>query len=181
MITEHFFQMHAMGGSRGGQGVRPPPPPEKSQKYRVSLQYWSGSPKNHKATKPAFNGGPLTRQQNAILKAFRWWANGGPFLVAFRSSLTTPSDKMFWIRACMQCVWTDSIEIKLSTDIISWYFSTYNVRQRLRRACASLHSQVKHWWLWYVKHHRFYVEWINCVSHYSNHNLEKDPFVYKFV
>ena len=35
-----------MGGSREGQGVRtsPPPRPEKLQKYRVSLQYWSGSP-----------------------------------------------------------------------------------------------------------------------------------------
>ena len=64
-----------------------------------------------------------------------------PFLVAFRSSLTTPSDKMFWIRACMQCVSIGSNEIKLSTDIISWYLGTYNVRQRLRRACASLHSQ----------------------------------------
>ena len=39
-----------------GQGVRNPP--EKSQKYRVSYQYWSGSPENHKATKPAFNVGP---------------------------------------------------------------------------------------------------------------------------
>ena len=26
-----------MGGSRGGHGVRTPPPPEKSQKYRVSV------------------------------------------------------------------------------------------------------------------------------------------------
>ena len=67
----------------------------------------------------------------------RWWS----IFVAFRSSLATPSDKMFWIRACMQCVWTGSIEIKLSTDIISWYFGTYNVRQRLRRACESVHSQ----------------------------------------
>ena len=25
---------------------------------------------------------------------------------------------------------------------------------------------------------RFYVEWINFVSHNSNHNLEKGPFVY---
>ena len=50
--------------------------------------------------------------------AFPWRADGGPFLVAFRSSLTTPSDKMFWIRVCMQFVWTDSIEIKLSTDMI---------------------------------------------------------------
>ena len=37
----------------------PPPPPEKSQKNRVSLKYWSGSPENHKATKPAFNDGPF--------------------------------------------------------------------------------------------------------------------------
>ena len=28
---------------------------------------------------------------------------------------------------------------------------------------------------------RFYVESINFGSHYSNHNLEKGPFVYKFV
>ena len=27
------------------------------------------------------------------------------------------------------------------TDIISWYFGTYNVRQRLRVACAMVHSQ----------------------------------------
>ena len=29
---------------RGRQGVRTPPPPEKSQKYRVSYQYWSRFP-----------------------------------------------------------------------------------------------------------------------------------------
>ena len=28
----------------GGTGVGTPPPPEKSQRYRVSLQNWSGSP-----------------------------------------------------------------------------------------------------------------------------------------
>ena len=28
-----------------------------------------------------------------------------------------------------------------SAHVISWYFGTYNVRQRLRRACASVHSQ----------------------------------------
>ena len=36
----------------GGQGVRTP------EKYRVSYQYWSGFPENHKTTKPAFNVGP---------------------------------------------------------------------------------------------------------------------------
>ena len=43
-------------GGEGGQ--EPPHTPEKSHKYRVSLQYWSGSPENHKAFKPAFNVGP---------------------------------------------------------------------------------------------------------------------------
>ena len=42
-------------------GVRPP---EKSQKYRVSQQYWSGSSENYTA---AFNVGPSSvRQRNAI-------------------------------------------------------------------------------------------------------------------
>ena len=49
----------------GGQGVRTPS--EKSQKYRVSSQYWSGSTENHKAIKPAFNVGQSSaRQRNAI-------------------------------------------------------------------------------------------------------------------
>ena len=44
-----------------------PKPPEKSKKYRVSWQYWSGSHKIHNATKPAFNVGPSSaRQQNTI-------------------------------------------------------------------------------------------------------------------
>ena len=41
-----------MGRSRGGgQGVRTPPPPEKSQKYRVSCNTGPDPLKNHKATK----------------------------------------------------------------------------------------------------------------------------------
>ena len=116
MITEHFrqvpsFRCMSWADPEGGQGVRTPLKNHKNIGF--PSKYWSGSPKNHKATKPAFNGGPSTRQQNAISKAFRWWADGGPFLVAFWSSLTTPSDKIFWIRACMQCIWTGSIEIKL--------------------------------------------------------------------
>ena len=66
-----------MRGSRGGDRGPDPPPPEKSQKYRVSQQYWSGSAENPKATKPAFNVGPSSarsRQRNAIELAFRWMA-----------------------------------------------------------------------------------------------------------
>ena len=126
--------MHAMGGSRWGTGVRTPLKNYKNIRFPRNIDL-------DPLKSQIFNGGPLsTRQQNAISMAFRWWADDGPFLVAFRSSLTTPSDKMFWIRACMQCVWTGSIEIKLSTDIIS-YFGTYNMRQRLRQVCASVLSQ----------------------------------------
>ena len=53
------------------------PSPEKSQKYRVSLQYWSGSPKQKKATKPAFNVGPSSACQqsqfNGVSLAGRCW------------------------------------------------------------------------------------------------------------
>ena len=35
--------MFDIGGSRRGYRGSGPPPPEKSQKYRVSLQYWPGS------------------------------------------------------------------------------------------------------------------------------------------
>ena len=40
-------QVTYMRGSRrggGGGAEGPDPPPEKSQKYKVSLQYWFGSP-----------------------------------------------------------------------------------------------------------------------------------------
>ena len=58
----------------GGQGVRPPPPSEKSQKYRVFFvcNTGLGPLKNHKATKPAYKVGPASaRQGNAISMAFR--------------------------------------------------------------------------------------------------------------
>ena len=62
-----------------------------------------------------------------------------------------------------------------SAHVISRYFGTYNVRQRLRRACASVHFQ-------YsidgsgMSSITAFVEWINFVSNNSNHNLEKRPF-----
>ena len=174
------FQMHATGGSRGGTEG---PDPLKNHKNIGFPSNIDPDPPNHKATKPAFNGGPLsTHQQNAISMEFRWWVDGGPFLVALRSFLITPSDKMFWIRACMQCVWTGLIKIKLSTNIMTCYFGTLiqhaTKNQTSLRKCA---FSIKHWWLRYVKHHRFYVEWINFVPHDSTLNLEKGPFVYKFV
>ena len=122
MITEHFrevpsFRCMPWADPEGGTGGSDPPPlknhrnigfpsnidpdPLKSQSYQASIQWWAiDTPAKHH-----FKGVSLMG---------RWWS----ILVAFRSSLTTPSDKMFCIGACMQCVWTGSIEIKLSTDII---------------------------------------------------------------
>ena len=58
------------GGATGG----PDPPPEKSQKYRISCNAGPDPLKNHKATKPAFNVVPSSaRQRNAI-------SAGGPMM-----------------------------------------------------------------------------------------------------
>ena len=56
------YKIWDLPGSRGGK--RDPHPPEKLQKYRVSSQYWSRSPKNHKAYKPAFSVGPPSASQH---------------------------------------------------------------------------------------------------------------------
>ena len=99
---------------RGDRGSGPPLP-KKSQKYKVSLQYWSGFLKNQKATKPAFNVGPSSaRQRNAISMAFCLRADDGPIKAVFGSSIYhqlrnikkkyqiwTPSDKTFWIGECV--------------------------------------------------------------------------------
>ena len=77
----------------GGQAFRtppppPPPPPKKPQKYRVFLQYWSGSPENHKATKPVFNVGPSSaRQRNAIYRR-QWPANSGIWILFLSKTLS---------------------------------------------------------------------------------------------
>ena len=135
----------------GGQGFRTPWKITKNIGFPSNIDPDSLKSQSYQF-KPALNGGPLTRQQNAISKVFRWWADGGQFLVAFRSSLTTPSDKMLWIRACIQCVWTGSIEIKLSTNKISWYFGTYNVRQKTQTSLRKGAFSIQHLWLRYVKH-----------------------------
>ena len=91
MLTKCRLLVPFTRGSRGGTGVRTPPPPLKKHKNIVFLSNnGPDSLKNHKATKPAFNVWPSSaRQRNAI--AFRWRANDGPLLVLFGSSL--PSSK----------------------------------------------------------------------------------------
>ena len=100
-----FFMRGSRGGG-GGQESGPPPPKKKNhKKYRVSWQYWSGSPENHNATKPAFNVGPSSaHQQNAISMAFRWRVNDSRLIVYSQLKKPTPKldpfDKTFLILAC---------------------------------------------------------------------------------
>ena len=55
-LHEYFnFQWINMGGPRGGTGG-PDPPWIKSQKYRVSKQYWSGSPEKSQGYKANIHG-----------------------------------------------------------------------------------------------------------------------------
>ena len=53
---------------RGGAGAAGPVPhPPENHPKKGFLEYWSGSPLNHKATKPAFDVGPsVAHQQNSI-------------------------------------------------------------------------------------------------------------------
>ena len=82
-----LFLRETCADPEGGHRVRAPP--EKSRKYRVPLQITGPNPlKNHKATKPAFNFGPSSAcQGNAMLMAFRWRADDGPFIEVFGSSI----------------------------------------------------------------------------------------------
>ena len=109
------------GGGGGGGGTGGSEPPEKSQKYLVSKQYWSGSSEKSQSCQASIQcwaiicmGPSSARQRNSISMAFCWWADDGPLLVVFGSSLPssstkntqkccqswTPSYKTFWIRAC---------------------------------------------------------------------------------
>ena len=67
----------------GGQGVQNTP---ENPKYRVSLQYWSESPE--KITKlPSQHSMFGHYQPTSDEMAFRWWADDGPFIAVFVSSI----------------------------------------------------------------------------------------------
>ena len=59
-------------------------------------------------------------------------------------------------------------------DIILLQHGT-KTQTRLRKCAFTTHHDTHK----VVKHHRFYVEWMNFMSHDSNHNVGKGPFVYK--
>ena len=68
-----------MCGSRGGDGGSGPPPPvKKSQKYRVSKQYWFGSPEKSQSFQASIQcwaniGTPARRHLNGVSLVGRWW------------------------------------------------------------------------------------------------------------
>ena len=69
-----------MVGSRGDGGTDPPL--KNHNTIGFSSKYWSGSPENHKVTKPVFNVGP-----SYVRQAFRWRADVALLMVVFGSSL----------------------------------------------------------------------------------------------
>ena len=95
-----------------GSGQAPPPPNEKSQKYRVSQQYWSGCLKN---TKLQSKHSMVGKHRPASETPFKWRFAGRPMMARLlwnldppsplqlnkqeRCQSWTPSNKTFWIRA----------------------------------------------------------------------------------
>ena len=81
MITEHetstFFQMHDMGGSRVGTVGLDPLKNHKNIGFPSNID--PDPLKIKKATKPAFNGGPLARQAKRLQRRFA----DGPMVVHF--------------------------------------------------------------------------------------------------
>ena len=126
---------------------------------------------------PTLSGPSSARQRNAI-KAFRWHADECPTLnaglaAAIFQGIRTCIARKPYIFVIFQCGGSGPG----SAHVISRYFGTYNLRQRLRRVCASVHFQYSIDGSGMSSITAFYVEWfIKFVSHDSNHNLEKKPF-----
>ena len=71
-----------------------PPPPLKSQKYRVSFQYWSWSPKKSQSYQVSIScwaiiGQPAKRHLNGV----SWPADDGPYIAVFGSYIPSSLKK----------------------------------------------------------------------------------------
>ena len=78
-----------------GQGVLSPTPPEKSHNYRVSQQYWSGSPDNLQSYQDSIRrfyvGESSARKQDAV---FKWRFDGAPMMAQLNYiGIPSPSKK----------------------------------------------------------------------------------------
>ena len=75
MASKCFMSVSYMRGPSGGRGSGPP---EKSQKYKVSLQFWSRSPERSRSYRASIQcwtiiSTPAKRHLNGVLLAGRWW------------------------------------------------------------------------------------------------------------
>ena len=82
-ISVYIVRSHSRIQRGGGQGVRTPSPPEKSQKYRMDRIPRNSQNYQASIRRWAIIGTPAKRH----LKAFRWRADDGPLLVILGSSL----------------------------------------------------------------------------------------------
>ena len=135
-----------MGGSRKVQGIQTPPPPPRGknyEKYSVSLQYWSGSPENHKAAKTGFNGGPSSaRHFNGVLLAGRWWPNSSGIWILHSPYQLKKEKKSYQI-------WPPLT--KLSESAHDILYDMCGSRQFCQRRFISDKVFFKHWTLaWYI-------------------------------
>ena len=95
----------------GAGGPDSPPPPLKNKKrYRLSKQYWAGSPEKSQSYKASIQcwaaiGPPAKRHLNGVSLAGRWCPTFSaiwilfPFIKKQFSELWAPSGRTFWIRA----------------------------------------------------------------------------------
>ena len=128
---QKFFRTFSnyMGGSRGGggQGVQPPPPPlENSQKYRVSLQYWSEFPE----------------KSQSYQASIQCWAiigprQDGPFIAIFGSSIPSSTKKINKkTLSNLDLLWQNFLDPRMNL---------YNERISRSRECISLHVTMFQW------------------------------------
>ena len=103
-----FLEKSCKGGPREGTKVRTPPPPPPPRKItKMGFLSNTGADllkkdllKNHKATKPAFNVGPVS-----VMARLYWYfyhsLPSSTKRINKRCRSWTPSDIIFWIRACL--------------------------------------------------------------------------------
>ena len=73
-----------MADPEGGQGIRPPPP-EKSQKYRVSLQCWSDSPEKSQSYQASIQCWAIICL--SAKRHYRWCFAGGQMMAQLKRYL----------------------------------------------------------------------------------------------
>ena len=118
-----ILEYYACADSEEGTGG--PDPSEKSQKYRVSQQFWSGSPEKPQSYQASISnvGKSSAGQRDAIKMVFRWRANDGPLSVLFGSS---PLIKKKNKKKVVRIVGPPLAKLSGSAHVMSMYFIVKN-------------------------------------------------------